>query len=191
MNKAGVILTNKDTTKVLVVINKNSMEELKFGLPKGHREGKETIDACAARELKEETGIIIRVSPKDPKIVVSETTYYLIKANYMPAPSPQDCKEIGEARWVTWNDIYNTDCNRGLRLIRDKLQKGTQFIKRLRDLTPRSIGIVRIKPKQKQNEKKLGSHEEGSGDSTPTSKSPRCDIDEQGSQDDTNCVCNE
>ena len=164
MKKAGVILTNRDTTKLLVVINKNCMEELKFGLPKGHREGKETMEACAVREMKEETGVILRVSPKDPKVIVSETVYYLIKSQGMPKPSPQDNTEIGDARWVKWDELNTTDCNRGLRLIRDKIRNGNTFMKRMKDLVPRSVGIVRNKPKQIQNEEKLGAYTKGERD---------------------------
>lgn len=166
MNKAGVILTNRDATKLLIVINKNCMENLKFGLPKGHRENREPMEECARRELKEETGVIVRVSPKDPKVVVSETVYYLIKVKDMPKPMPQDSGEIGDARWVSWEDVYRTDCNRGLRLIRDKLQNGSTFMKKLKNLIPRSVGIVRNKPSVKQDETKLGSCTKREG--TPT-----------------------
>ena len=164
MKKAGVILTNRDTTKLLVVINKNCMDDLKYGLPKGHREGNEPIEECARRELKEETGVIVRVSPKDPKVIVSETVYYLIKVKFMPSPLPQDNTEIGDARWISWDDLLVTDCNRGLRLIRDKLKNGSNFMNRMKELVPRSVGIVRNKPKQIQNEKKLGACEKRTGD---------------------------
>jgi ADP-ribose pyrophosphatase YjhB (NUDIX family) len=173
MKKAGVILTNHNSTKVLVVINKNCMENLKYGLPKGHREKNEPMEACASRELKEETGIILRVSPKDPKIIVSETTYYLIKAKHMPHPRPQDNTEIGDARWIEWKELFCTDCNRGLRLVRDKIRKGNHFMKRMRDLVPRSVGIIRNKPKQIQNEAELGSCEKGEGNATRNCKIPQ------------------
>jgi ADP-ribose pyrophosphatase YjhB (NUDIX family) len=155
--KAGVILTNKDTSKVLVVINKNCFDPLKFGLPKGHREPGETPEQCACRELKEETGVIIRVSPKDPKVIVSETVYYLIKAAAMPKPKPQDTTEIGEARWIPWDDIFIHDCNRGLRLIRDKLRKNDTLMTKLQGLSPRALGIVANKQQPKQNATQLGS----------------------------------
>lgn len=181
MPKAGVIVTNRDTTKVLVVINKNCMEQLKYGLPKGHREKNESTEQCAGRELKEETGLILRVSPKDPKVIVSETVYYLIKAKTTPTPLPQDNTEIGDARWVPWDSIIHTDCNRGLRLIRDKIKRGNHFMKRMRDLTPRSVGIVRNKKIQKQNETKLGPHTKGEGNATYNCQNPQSY--EQGSSE--------
>ena len=166
MPKAGVILTNHDTTRLLVVINKNCMENLKYGLPKGHREKNESIEQCACRELKEETGMILRVSPKDPRVIVSETVYYLIKVKTMPVPMPQDDTEIGDARWVPWESIMETDCNRGLRLIRDKIKNGCTFMKKMQKLIPRSVGIIRNKKIQRQNEKKLGSYEKGERNAT-------------------------
>lgn len=155
--KAGVILTNKDTTKLLAVINKNCFNPLKFGLPKGHREPGESPEECACRELKEETGLIIRVSPKDPKVIVSETVYYLIKAATMPTPKPQDMTEIGEARWISWDDIFIHDCNRGLRLVREKLRKNDTLMTRLQNLSPRALGVAANKHPQKQNATQLGS----------------------------------
>lgn len=187
MPKAGVILTNRDTTKLLVVINKNCMENLKYGLPKGHREKNETTEKCATRELKEETGIILRVSPKDPKVIVSETVYYLIKTKSMPVPIPQDNVEIGDARWVQWSSIMETDCNRGLRLIRDKIKNGNHFMKKMKNLVPRSVGVVRNKKIQKQNEKKLGSCEKRKGNAEHDCKDSKSN--EQVSS--AECVCGE
>ena len=172
MNKAGVILTNRDTSKVLVVINKNCMEKLKYGLPKGHREKGETIEYCAQRELREETGIILRVSPKDVSVRAGETLYYVLKAQKMLKPNPQDTNEIGDARWVSWEDIKNTDCNRGLRIIREQLSRGTRLMRKLRESLPRSVGVVRKKHKEQQNETKLGSGEEREGDAACDGKEP-------------------
>lgn len=185
--KAGVILTNRDTTKVLIVINKNYMENLKYGLPKGHREKNESTEQCAARELKEETGIILRVSPKDPKIIVSETVYYLIKSNTMPKPTPQDETEIKNAIWVPWESVMSTDCNRGLRLIRDKIRNGNHFMKRMKTLVARSVGVIRNKKIQKQNEAKLGSCKKGKRNAKLTRKNTESDE----SVSNTECVCNE
>jgi hypothetical protein len=161
--KAGVILTNFDTTKVLVVVNKDCVDSgiVKYGLPKGHREEKETVVACAMRELREETGLMVRISKADPKVVVSETTYFLIKASRMFNPRPQDLKEIGECGWVTWDEIMKNDCNRGLRLIKRKLEvDGGSLTKRLEALKPRAIGIIRkkndIKQKEETNEEDMG-----------------------------------
>jgi len=172
MKKAGVILTNRDTSKVLVVINKNCMDRLKYGLPKGHREKGETVECCAQRELREETGIILRVSPKDVSVKAGETLYYVLKAHKMLKPNPQDMTEIGDARWVSWEDVKNTDCNRGLRIIREQLTRGSRLMKKLRESRPRSVGLVRKKNKEIQNETELGFSQEGEGDATCISQKP-------------------
>lgn len=187
MPKAGVILTNRDTTKLLVVINKNCMENLKYGLPKGHREKNESTEQCAGRELKEETGIILRVSPKDPKVVVSETVYYLIKTKTMPKPIPQDDTEIGDARWVPWSSIMETDCNRGLRLVRDKIKNGNVFMKKMKNLVPRAIGVIRNKKIYKQNETKLGSCEKREGNAKHACKNTKSNAQVSSAE----CICSE
>lgn len=160
--KAGVIMVSPDTKKVLVVVNRNTMGplNLKFGLPKGHIEGKEPVTHCAMRELKEETGLVSRVCKADKRIVVSETTYFLVKAHQCLNPVPQDATEIGESRWVDWDAVMSTDCNRGLRLIRDKIKNPkSSLLKNLQSLKPRKIGTCRMKPSIKQEtpyEKDLG-----------------------------------
>lgn len=146
-------MVSPDTSKILVVVNRGTMgpDNLKFGLPKGHVEKKEQISQCAMRELREETGLVARVFRKDVKVVVSETTYYLVKAHACIPPTPHDCTEIGDSRWVTWDDIMSTDCNRGLRLIRDKLKKKeSKLMTQLRELKPRKIGKCFIKPSVNQ-----------------------------------------
>jgi 8-oxo-dGTP pyrophosphatase MutT (NUDIX family) len=159
--KAGVIMVSPDNTKLLIVINRGTMEpdNLKFGLPKGHIEKHESVLYCAMRELKEETGIRTSIFKTDKKIVVSETTYYLIKASRYLKPVPQDNTEIGESKWVTWDELMKTDCNRGLRLIRDKLKKKpSSLMKTLEELKPRKISLCNMKPRIKQYAKNLGDY---------------------------------
>jgi 8-oxo-dGTP pyrophosphatase MutT (NUDIX family) len=171
--RAGVVLTNFDSSKILVVVNNDAKAtETKFGLPKGHLEEGENIFECAVRELKEETGIIVRISPKDPKIIIAQTTYYLLKARGQPQPIPQDGTEILYSRWVTWDEICVTDCNRGLRAVRERFKGNGSFKRQIYDLKARSVGIVRRKEKVKQeNEEKYSSGHERSGEDTCDSES--------------------
>jgi ADP-ribose pyrophosphatase YjhB (NUDIX family) len=151
--KAGIIMVSSDTRRILVVINRDCLKPgcLKFGLPKGHIEAGESINVCASRELKEETGIVTRVFKTDPKITASETAYFLVKAMKCLEPNPQDAKEIGDSRWVPLEEIYKTDCNRGLRIIRDRLlNKKSNLMERLVKLKPRAIGKLNKKKNIKQ-----------------------------------------
>jgi 8-oxo-dGTP pyrophosphatase MutT (NUDIX family) len=168
--RAGVILTNADSSKILVVVNNERdnhrkgynrgngqlINEIKYGLPKGHIEPGESIYQCATRELREETGILARVSPKDPNIKIYNTVYYLLKSTDQPMPIPQDGGEILYSRWVKWDEICTTDCNRGLRAIRDKYKKNGIFKKKIHGLKARSVGIIR----KTNNDRKINKDEE-------------------------------
>ena len=44
--KAGVILLNNDKSKMVIVRNKYNNIKPKWGLPKGHKEGRENINDC-------------------------------------------------------------------------------------------------------------------------------------------------
>ena len=151
--KAGVLMVSPDTSKVLIVINKNTMgpKNLKFGLPKGHIEDKESIIKCAARELREETGIHVHLKDTDNTLNTTDTTYYLIKASKCTIPKPMDNTEIGASKWVTWKKIMKTDCNRGLRMIREKIKnKKNTLFNLLKSLPLRKIKLAHLKPPYKQ-----------------------------------------
>lgn len=51
-NKAGTILLNKKNKKICLIARKDGNG---YEFPKGHLEGKETLQECAVRETKEET----------------------------------------------------------------------------------------------------------------------------------------
>lgn len=65
----GAIIFNKDNSKVLVVRVRN-----KFGFPKGKWNQHETTEACAAREVQEETGLYIH-HRIDPKVLIEFETH--------------------------------------------------------------------------------------------------------------------
>ncbi len=64
IKKAGTILINKDT-KCIGLVKRKKHNDISF--PKGHVEGKESLEECAIRETREETG-------RDCKII-SEPVY--------------------------------------------------------------------------------------------------------------------
>jgi 8-oxo-dGTP pyrophosphatase MutT (NUDIX family) len=82
----------------------------KFGLPKGKKNGFETIYETAIREVKEETGIDIEPYIIDKKnyIEVLKTKLYIV--NYPTLNNEfnnYDVREIEEVKWFDFNYIMN------------------------------------------------------------------------------------
>lgn len=120
VTKAGAIITNHDYTKVLCVMNQESeyMCEYKWGLPKGHKEQKESNAKCCLREVREEVGINLRLSKfEHPYIIVYDTCYYLFCFNTQKFYYPRDKNEISKVRWKKLRYIVNENMNRGLRAV--------------------------------------------------------------------------
>jgi 8-oxo-dGTP pyrophosphatase MutT (NUDIX family) len=150
-SKAGVILLNESATQMLVVMNHEAVEagDNKLGLPKGHRNPNEQLYACASRELKEETGIMIRIHPKDPCVVVSDTAYFILKVFKHIDTNPQDSKEIHSSTWEPIVKLLNATTNRGLRMILQKYKNDESFRKTLSDVKPRLAICMRKSSKDK------------------------------------------
>jgi len=74
-----------------------------WGLPKGAQERGETIETCAKRELKEETGIDISHIPlANMKVItISQHTYYVIIVDKEPTAEVGDDGEIKECKYVS------------------------------------------------------------------------------------------
>ncbi len=63
--KAGCVILN-DKIEVLLIGN---LEGNKWAFPKGHAEEGETMEQVALREIKEETGLIVKLLKKLPDII--------------------------------------------------------------------------------------------------------------------------
>lgn len=113
-SKAGVILFNSDKNKVLCVQNNYVKKNGKWGFPKGHLESNETINQCAQRELKEETGINLVISMKDPKFKVNNTTYfiYCVDESIINNTKIIDTNEIRDIRFVDISQVSNMNTNK-------------------------------------------------------------------------------
>ena len=72
--KAGVVVYNSIQQKVLLIQSRGKL----WGFPKGTMEHPETLNECAIRELKEETGISLNVKSLDVKnkTNINRSTYY-------------------------------------------------------------------------------------------------------------------
>lgn len=83
----------------------------KWDLPKGKREKGEQVEACALREVNEETGIaplkIVKTLPDSfhfyihkQKTVIKKTFWFLMETDFTKAPVPQQEEDITQAIWM-------------------------------------------------------------------------------------------
>lgn len=106
--KAGVIIFNKDFTKILIVKNNNYNGSYKWGLPKGHLESGELPHECAKRELYEETGITIDITEdhKNKISSINNSIYYIFTADEKKIIlNPINTVEIIDAKFCYINRI--------------------------------------------------------------------------------------
>ena len=108
----GIFVVKND--KVLMLQRKNAHGEGTWSIPGGHLEFNETIEECAAREVKEETGLDIkniRLGPYTNDFFYKEDKHYItlfaISEPINGAPKnmePHKCSNIG---WFSLNDLPN------------------------------------------------------------------------------------
>ncbi len=88
----------------------------KWDLPKGKLDGKESLETCAVREIKEETGLLeVRlIEPilttyhtyeESGKHILKETHWYLMHADGKQSLHPQIEEGIIEAKWVKPSEL--------------------------------------------------------------------------------------
>jgi len=135
--KCGCFIFNEDLTEIVLVQNNYSFNkgEDKWGLPKGHREGNETYATCAKREVREETGLFLKVKDNMPKIKINNTFYFIIVTNKKNL-YPIDTKEVRKACWVKLEYIPDINVNRETQI----------FYKRKLQEVLRIIDFVKITP---------------------------------------------
>ena len=85
-----------------------------WDIPKGHIENNETLQICAIREVKEETGIeditivdelgisrhLFRYSENSPEIL-KVTHWFRMHSNYKGVFTPQISEDIDKVKWVS------------------------------------------------------------------------------------------
>ena len=111
--KAGGGLVLNDAGELLMIYRRG-----KWDLPKGKLDEGETIEACAVREVMEETGLtdvergkLIEISYHDyydrflKEEVIKETYWYLMKAKGEQVVSPQTEEDITDIRWVKGEEL--------------------------------------------------------------------------------------
>ena len=111
--KAGGGLVLNDTGKLLMIYRRG-----KWDLPKGKLDEGETIEACAVREVMEETGLtdvergkLIEISYHDyydrfmKEEVIKETHWFLMRAKGEQVVTPQIEEDITEIKWVMGEEL--------------------------------------------------------------------------------------
>ncbi len=106
---AGGGLVLNDAGELLMIYRRG-----KWDLPKGKLDKGETIEACAVREVQEETGLVavslgnfITISYHEyfdlylKEEVVKESHWYAMTAPGIQALIPQTAEDITEIRWVS------------------------------------------------------------------------------------------
>jgi len=109
--KAGGGLVKNEKGEVLFMFRRG-----KWDLPKGKLDDGETLEACALREVREETGLK-EIGMEKPllvtwhtyddsgKHILKETHWYTMKARGDQALLPQQEEQITELKWVEKKDI--------------------------------------------------------------------------------------
>ena len=103
VTKAGVVARRGD--RYLVVFG---LQHKKWSFPKGYIEPGENWTQAARRELREETGYIVRCLPPKPEIYCKDVVLYSIcmdKFDTTGSAMHRDKDEIGKVRWKTIDEI--------------------------------------------------------------------------------------
>ncbi|WP_051417123.1 NUDIX hydrolase [Sediminibacterium salmoneum] len=111
--KAGGGLLLNEHHELLMIFRRGFWD-----LPKGKLDAGETMEACALREVEEETGVgylqlgellgITRHQYFDPYIkeeVIKETHWYSMNVKGSPALIPQTEEDITDIRWVPLQEV--------------------------------------------------------------------------------------
>ena len=108
----GAIAWRTEGSKVLVLLIKQFSHNESWGIPKGHTDDGESVEDCARREVREETGVNVVLgrrlgdvrfkSKKEDKTVVT----FLARAKGDTTPRHDDPdNEVADARWHDIDDL--------------------------------------------------------------------------------------
>jgi 8-oxo-dGTP pyrophosphatase MutT (NUDIX family) len=106
ITKSGAYIIDPVNKKILIIIS--NTDPIKIGIPKGSIEDNEKIYECAEREIREETGLEIRIINKKKTRRIFDGVYFFIYINngskkFIPNPNKLNKREIKESKWVDIN----------------------------------------------------------------------------------------
>ena len=127
--KTGGGLVRNDAGEYLLIFRR-----AKWDLPKGKLDIGETLEACALREINEETGLInlsiekhlintYHTYDENGKHILKENSWFLVNAAGEQHIQPQIEEDITEAKWVNPSDLKPYTLNT-MPSILDVLQAG-------------------------------------------------------------------
>lgn len=110
IDAAGGVVEDEDGS-VLMIYRRG-----RWDLPKGKRDDGEAIDACAVREVSEETGLqgielsgkvcdTYHIYAQRGQQLVKTTSWYRMKGSNVEPLSPQAEESIQEARWISREEL--------------------------------------------------------------------------------------
>lgn len=126
--RCGGIIMNESLTHVVGVMNYESLDNQKWGLPKGHLKSFETIQNCAEREIFEETGLQLEITDETPYKKLNDTFYFIFVIKDNTIFRIHDHHEIAEVKWLELDTLSNLSLNRGLRKFQEKYQSHIRYL---------------------------------------------------------------
>jgi 8-oxo-dGTP diphosphatase len=108
----SVVFRMNETGELDFLLVKHSLDESNtWGFPKGHLEGKESIEECAVRETWEESGVVARLLYEISPVFTSnrheiKTVHFFLAKQLNPQHGIRaNGKEISEVRWFSIDDL--------------------------------------------------------------------------------------
>lgn len=128
--KCGIIILNKDKTKIMLVQNKYLLDENNielWSIPKGSRKNNETYADCAMRETYEETGLRLKIKNNMLRIKINNTYYFIYQMKQTTnILIPIDTIEINKVKWFNIDNISHNKINLETKLI---IKRKLHFLK--------------------------------------------------------------
>ena len=126
--RCGGIILNESLTHIVGVMNYESLDIKKWGLPKGHLKKNEDITTCAEREIYEETGLRLSINNQTPYKKLNDTYYYIFVIPDSTTFQIQDQHEIAIVQWLPLDQLSTLSLNRGLRKFYEKYNTHIKYL---------------------------------------------------------------